>query len=171
VKLCDFGLARMIGPDEADAPPRLTSEIEVFGTPAFMAPEQVRRSLDADPRSDVYSMGVVLFALLTGRLPFTGRSALEVMDRQLHDAPPAPSDVVPGLAAAGIDALVLRALAKAREDRFQSMRALAEAIAAVPEDAVRDARPPRARPRRTVAPWQLAVGSIALVLALWLALS
>ncbi|HET6582341.1 MAG TPA: protein kinase, partial [Nannocystaceae bacterium] len=162
----DFGLARLVEPDaEGPAAPRLTSDVEVFGPPAFMAPEQVRRSSDADPRSDVYSVGVVLFALLTGRLPFDGRSAMQVLDRQLHDAPPRPSRLAPHIDAAA-EALILRALQKDPELRFAGMDALAEAIAAVPAVPVVAVQTVSgaAIARRA---WPFTVGAVALLALAW----
>jgi eukaryotic-like serine/threonine-protein kinase len=141
IKLVDFGIAKVLGPMMAGVAPsdprRLTSDMDVFGTPEFMSPEQARRSMDADPRSDVYATGVLLYALLTGRLPFEAGSAAEVMARHIYDDVPPPSLHEPGLPAA-VEAVVLRALEKRPDRRFQSMAEFAAAIQAIPREAIGD---------------------------------
>ena len=165
VVLVDFGIARMLPTaPSGESGARLTNEIEVFGTPAFMAPEQVRRTLDADPRSDIYSAGVVLFALLTGRMPFVGRSATHVLEQQVHKPPPPPSCFVDSIPRAA-EAVVLRALEKDPDRRFQSAEELAAAIASV--DDTNAASTSRAWSHSDV--WSLVLGAVALMLALWLA--
>jgi predicted Ser/Thr protein kinase len=106
VKIADFGLAKMIG-DETPAA-ALTGARDVMGTPHYMAPEQVERPLEVDHRADIYSVGVVFYQLLTGELPL-GRFALPSKKVQV--------DV-------RLDEIVLRALEKAPELRFQQASAL-----------------------------------------------
>jgi serine/threonine protein kinase len=74
VKIADFGLAKLVAPDEAAAGTRLTRSYQAMGTPHYMAPEQIERPLDVDHRADIYSLGVVFYELLTGELPM-GRFA------------------------------------------------------------------------------------------------
>jgi serine/threonine-protein kinase len=164
IELVDFGIARMTPAESAESGTRLTTEIEVFGTPAFMAPEQVRRTLDADPRSDIYSAGIILFALLTGRMPFAGRSATHVLEQQVHKPPPPPSCFVDSIPRAA-EAVVLRALEKDPDRRFQSAEELAAAIVSV--DDASSTRSRRAASRRDN--WSLVLGGLALIVALWLA--
>jgi serine/threonine-protein kinase len=102
VKVVDFGLARAVA-----APSTSTQAGVVLGTVGYVAPEQVTRGA-ADPRTDVYSAGILLFELLTGSPPYAGDSAIAVAYRHVHDDVPPPSSRVPGIAPA-LDELVQRA--------------------------------------------------------------
>jgi tetratricopeptide (TPR) repeat protein len=124
VKVLDFGLAKFLARRDDPALTRegVTVAGMVLGTVSYMSPEQAL-GRTVDHRSDLFSLGVVLYELLAGTLPFGGGSAIEIIDRLLH-AEPAP----PGAATAGVppelDAIVLTALEKAPEARYQSARAL-----------------------------------------------
>jgi len=118
--LIDFGLAKA---NEADA--ELTGTREIFGTPYYMSPEQGHAEL-IDARSDLYSLGVVYYEMLTGRKPFTGASAMEVIYK--HKRAELPK-IAPEFAS--YDALLQRLLAKLPADRFQSARELLQSIAAL----------------------------------------
>lgn len=113
-KVIDFGSARMAGLR------RLTFRIrgETTGTPDYMAPEQVEGGR-GDARTDIYALGVVLYELLTGVVPFEGDNPNAVMYQQVHATPPPPSRVRPELPP-WLDAVVMRALQKRPADRYQS---------------------------------------------------
>ncbi len=118
--LSDFGIARLSG-----AAPDLTRPDVAPGTVQFMAPEQGRGK--AVPASDQYSAGVLLYALLTGHMPFEGGDGLAIAIQHATEMPPAPSKVHPALSPA-VDAVVMRALAKQPDERFPTMRALVRAF-------------------------------------------
>jgi non-specific serine/threonine protein kinase len=127
VKVLDFGLAKFIGPNRfVDAttitPSPMTMAGMVVGTISYMAPEQALGH-PVDHRADLFSLGVVLFELLVGRLPFVGGSFTEVIDRILHEIPLPPSRLNPQVPAA-LDTIVGRALEKTPAMRYQTARAI-----------------------------------------------
>ncbi len=136
-KVMDFGLAKLRGAAS------LTRSMTTLGTVSFMSPEQARAE-DLDGRTDIWSLGVVLYEMLTGELPFKGDHDQTVIHAILHREPPRPSKLRPGLPQ-GLDNVVLRALAKKPAERYQTMEELREDLEAVAEGL----RPLRARrPRR-----------------------
>ncbi len=118
IKISDFGIARI----ESS---QLTQVGDVLGTPHYMAPEQFL-GMDIGVEADLFSVGVIAYELLTGRKPFTGNSAA-VMHQVLNQAPVNPTELNPRLSPL-LDRVLHTALAKKREDRFQSARAFAEAF-------------------------------------------
>jgi len=119
VKLTDFGLAKA-----EDS--RMTRTGVVMGTPSYMSPEQVLGK-DADARSDIYSMGLVLYECLTGDTVFVGENVLE---RQLKEMPPPPGSVVEGVPPE-MDTVIMKAIAKEPPDRFQTVRDFTTALRAL----------------------------------------
>ncbi|MBA3950200.1 MAG: serine/threonine protein kinase, partial [Acidobacteria bacterium] len=91
VKLLDFGIAKVLIPDELTAE---TVQGAVFGTPEYMSPESARGE-DVDHRADIYSLGIILFDMLTGRPPFEAQAANEVLQMQIHRPPPSPREFAP----------------------------------------------------------------------------
>lgn len=137
VKIVDFGIAQLRTNDEMAASEpkrrRLTKTGMIFGTPEYMAPEQAggRR---ADHRADVYAVGVILYEMFTGAVPFTGDSFVAVLTRTLQDPPPPMNEVAPDIAISGaLQVAILRALAKTPEERYASMGEFAQALLATPE--------------------------------------
>ncbi|HEU4326658.1 MAG TPA: protein kinase [Roseiflexaceae bacterium] len=153
IVLTDFGIARSL----SDVRTTATGPGVVMGTPAYVAPEQAISSASLTPACDVYSLGVVLFQMLTGRLPFDADTPMGVVLKHLYDEPPAPSGLRVDLPPT-VDAVVLRALRKEPEARYASAGALADALRdawpartaksapakAVPAAAAAPARKPRA---------------------------
>jgi len=135
VKVLDFGIAKLIGPQQANAPHN-TMMGTVLGTPTYMSPEQCRGQAELDHRSDIYSLGVMLYEMLTGTVPFRRDSPADVLLAHVHDAPASPFDLNPKLSK-HIGVAILRALEKDPARRFASMRELRDAVENV-------ARPPKA---------------------------
>jgi len=111
IKVSDFGAAQLARSD--------TTQVSGVGSPAYMSPEQIRGGEEIDFRSDMFSLGGVMYHMLTGKRPFGGGTAWELMDEILSKAPPAPSALQPGIPA-DLDDIVLRALGKSRDERFES---------------------------------------------------
>jgi serine/threonine-protein kinase len=123
--IADFGLARAIGAADYT---KLTATGVIVGTLYYMSPEQLREEPDLDQRTDIYSLGCMLYEMLSGAPPYTGRTLTEVASRILRG--PIPS--IRRLRAevpAPVDQTIARALAKARADRFTTM---SELLAALP---------------------------------------
>ena len=124
IKVLDFGLAKFVKGDVAEAArdtqPQVTMAGMVVGTVSYMAPEQAL-GRTVDHRTDLFSLGVVLFELATGRVPFAGSSPTEIIDRILHEIPPPPSRYSAAIPPS-FDAVVARALEKSPTFRYQNAR-------------------------------------------------
>jgi tetratricopeptide (TPR) repeat protein len=118
VKVLDFGIATAVGHGAADHTTTATLEGAVKGTPLYMAPEQVRGA-EADPRSDLFALGSVLYECLTGRTPFAGATRLEVVANVMGFDPPAPSSLNTRVSP-GLDTITRKLLAKLPDERYQS---------------------------------------------------
>jgi hypothetical protein len=119
--LMDFGIARMV-----EATTRLTQAGGVIGTPAYMSPEQsTGQSVDA--RSDIYALGIVLFELVTGRVPYHAETPLAVLFKHVNDPLPMPRTLNPALTEA-LERVILKSLAKRPQDRYQKMSEFVAAL-------------------------------------------
>jgi serine/threonine-protein kinase len=148
IKVMDFGLAKLLGPIDRQACNISGTEFAI-GTPGYMCPEQAKGE-EMDHRGDLYSVGVILYELLTGRLPFSGTSTMEVLIAHATDPPPpfaqiGAADWVP----AAVEAVVQACLAKGPGQRPASARDLAERFetALAHEEALQQQAPPRQDPR------------------------
>jgi hypothetical protein len=120
--LSDFGIAKILESGEST---QLTATGVGIGTPDYMAPEQWMGK--ADPRTDIYALGVVFFQMVTGRLPFTADTPAAVLIKHMQDPLPRPSSFVSDLPEA-VEQVIYKALAKEPENRFQDMGAFASAL-------------------------------------------
>ena len=138
IKVCDFGIAKLTdsrsltlsgrdGHSPTPSPsvtgflgPSLTSTGQLVGTPEYMSPEQARGD-SLDTRTDLYSVGVILYQLLTGQVPFNGESAIGIALKHVTDAPVPPSQIRSGISPE-LERICLKALQKARESRYQTAR-------------------------------------------------
>ena len=161
MKVLDFGLAKTETVSDADGQTQmdtvaLTGEGRILGTLAYMSPEQLGgKSLDAS--SDIFSLGVVLYEMATGRRPFEGDTPISTITATLNESPPPPSSVRDSLPSA-IDGVVSRCLEKDPAKRFQSADELESALHGVSTE------PSKSGPHRSR--WRLAVGSVLLLAAI-----
>lgn len=133
VKVCDFGIAKLVDVEEPHASGgeatrtgALTVHGTLVGTPEYMSPEQARGE-EADARSDIYSVGVLLYQLLTGRLPFHSANKIRIVIKHIEEEPIAPAEI-DSLVDLGLEAICLKAMSKLPADRFQSAREMRSAL-------------------------------------------
>jgi serine/threonine protein kinase/ligand-binding sensor domain-containing protein len=185
--LTDFGIAKIL-----EGSSQFTSSNALIGTPDYMSPEQAQ-GLPVDSRSDIYSLGIILYEMVTGQVPFEAETPLAVVLKHINAPLPLPTSIKPNLSLA-IEQVLLKALAKSPEDRFESAGAFQKAW----KDALQEARTPRAagagkkieqpdrpektklkkpkspeQPARRSLPltWIAAAGVLGLLLAGWLVIS
>ena len=128
VKIMDFGIARVLGSS------RMTMTGHLVGTPAYMSPEQITGA-DVDARSDIYSLGILLYQMLTGQVPFRKTSDFAILRAQVEELPPSPRELVKHVSPE-MERILLKALAKSPTERFQTAAEFLDAILnSVPEAA------------------------------------
>ena len=128
VKIIDFGISKFT---QGDPDKWRTRTGAVMGTPAYMSPEQARGSAGLDHRTDLYSMGTILFEMLTGALPYAGTNFAEYLAAMLVDEPRAPQSVYADFPSEA-EPIVLKALAKNPDQRFQNATEMLDALTALP---------------------------------------
>ncbi|MBP7862220.1 protein kinase [bacterium] len=130
VKVVDFGIAKLM-PSSGKQAQHLTATGEIFGSPIYMSPEQCTGST-LDARSDIYSMGAMMYEALTGQPPIMGRSVVETMEMHLTTPPPPLKETRPDLEInESLERVVMKALSKKPEARFQKMQELRDALEGV----------------------------------------
>lgn len=126
VVVVDFGLSKVVGASSGTT--GITAHGMIFGTPTFMSPEQARGE-ELDGRSDIYSAGVILYELLTETAPFASKSPIAILTMHSETMPETPRERAPGRGIPiDLEAVCLKAMAKKREDRFQTAAEFAEAL-------------------------------------------
>jgi eukaryotic-like serine/threonine-protein kinase len=129
VKVLDFGLAKLTGdPGAAGAPGHKTRAGTVMGTPHYMSPEQCQGRPDIDARADIYALGIMLFEMVTGQVPFTGNGYTEIILKHMMEPPPMARALLPSCPV-WLEHLILQLLAKDRDYRVQTMGEVRDAIA------------------------------------------
>jgi serine/threonine-protein kinase len=129
VKVLDFGISKIDSATLADPGFKITTTQTLLGSPAYMSPEQVRSSRDVDARTDIWSLGVILYESIAGGMLFAGRTLGEVFSKIREDPIPPLSSVRPGVPAE-IEAIVARCLQRKPDDRFATAAELREALRA-----------------------------------------
>src|SRR5262249_4079852 len=157
VKLFDFGIAKVNSPLAGRRTASITESGTIVGTPQYMSPEQAQgHSEEIDARSDLYMVGVILFEILCGRLPFEQETAGDLVIAHALTPPPSASLINPAISAP-LAAVIKSALEKRREDRYQSACEMAEALfralEAAPPPALPAPSPRPAPPPRRWIPW------------------
>jgi eukaryotic-like serine/threonine-protein kinase len=133
-KVVDFGISKSLrNSDAGEDNPRLTQTGMVLGTPLYMSPEQARGDEDLDHRIDIYALGVIMFELATGRVPFTGTNYLSIISQVLNDTPKSPRMYRPELSEE-LEAVVLKALEKDREQRYQTTAEMLADLSVLADD-------------------------------------
>jgi serine/threonine protein kinase len=134
-KVVDFGISKSLRSSDAgeEDSPRLTQTGMVLGTPLYMSPEQARGDEDLDHRIDIYALGVIMFELATGRVPFTGTNYLSIISQVLNDTPKSPRVYRPELSEE-LEAVILKALEKDREQRYQTTAEILADLSVLAED-------------------------------------
>jgi serine/threonine protein kinase len=126
VKVLDFGIAKVMG--GAGSALEMTATTQLLGTPLYMSPEQMRSTRNVDARSDIWSLGVILYRMLVGRPPFAGSTVTEICASVIGDQPDPPAMLRPDVPPA-LEAVVMRCLEKTPARRFESAAELARALA------------------------------------------
>ena len=126
VKILDFGIAKITenqDPNEA----KLTQAGIVYGTPEYLSPEQAQ-ALDLDHRTDIYSLGVMLYEMMTGRVPFRDDNPVKILTKHVFEEPERPSVAAPGRVSPTMEAIIMKAMSKKPEDRFDDALEMFKAL-------------------------------------------
>jgi serine/threonine-protein kinase len=132
VKILDFGIAKMAEASEGgDKRKALTKTGMIFGTPQYMSPEQIRGA-GVDHRTDIYALGVILYQILTGSLPFHAENPMGMLTKHLMEPPRPLAQALPGISCPPqLEALVMRCLEKDQNQRFQSMNEIVQVLSSL----------------------------------------
>ncbi|MFW5968452.1 MAG: serine/threonine protein kinase, partial [Persicimonas sp.] len=128
VKILDFGIAKIKQPDAEDQK-KLTKAGIVYGTPEYVSPEQAQ-AIDLDHRTDIYSLGCILYEMMTGQVPFRASNPVQTLTKHVYEEAPAPSEVSQRPIAPTMERIIQRAMAKDPDDRFDNALQMYEALVA-----------------------------------------
>jgi serine/threonine-protein kinase len=128
LKVLDFGISKLTSPTETQSQ-SFTRTSLLLGSPAYMSPEQLRNARDVDGRADIWALGTILFELIVGRTPFEAESLAELSAQILREPAPTPSSLAASPLPDGLDAVILKAIAKNRDERYRTITEFAMALA------------------------------------------
>ena len=137
VKILDFGIAKLKQPDNKEEQQKLTQAGIVYGTPEYLSPEQAQ-ALDLDNRTDLYSLGCMLYEMMTGYLPFDADKPVKIMTAHVYEEVTPPSQVAPNRVSPTMENIIMKALAKDPDDRFQDGMEMFEALVAREREIVQE---------------------------------
>lgn len=126
VKILDFGIAK-IKTSEGQQEAKLTQAGIVYGTPEYLSPEQAQ-ALELDQRTDLYSLGVMLFEMMTGRVPFNADSPVKILTMHVFQPPPSPNSIAGGRIAPTMEAIIMKSMAKKPAERYQNAMEMFKAL-------------------------------------------
>ncbi len=163
-KVVDFGISKSLRSSDAgeDDSPRLTQTGMVLGTPLYMSPEQARGDEDLDHRIDIYALGVIMYELATGRVPFTGTNYLSIISQVLNDTPKPPRTYRPELSEE-LEAVILKALEKDRANRYQTTAEMLADLSVLADDPTHSTQRARITGPRRHAPKKSGLRAVAWV--------
>lgn len=136
-KILDFGIAKLKQPDSPEAQKNLTQAGIVYGTPEYLSPEQAQ-ALELDQRTDIYSLGCILYELMTGRVPFDDTTPVKILTAHVFTEVTPPSQVAPNKVSPTMEKIIMKAMAKDAGERFQDALEMFEALVAREQELVRE---------------------------------
>ncbi|HEY9772735.1 MAG TPA: protein kinase [Planktothrix sp.] len=169
VRVIDFGIAKLLEGETSEVD-RLTTTGEVFGSPAYMSPEQAR-GVVSDQRSDIYSLGCVIYEMLTGCPPIMGKSSVETIMKQMtEEAPPLSAGSLKETFSLRLEEIVARCLEKDPEKRYQTMHALAQDLRTFQNLPLAEVAAPAKSQKKSQSQWRsnllfMMIGAFSMLLA------
>ena len=129
VKILDFGMAKLVDSNEEVKRQKISKSGIVYGTPSYVSPEQAQ-AVELDHRTDIYSLGCILYETLTGKRPYLAKSAAQMLAAHVHEDPRPLSEVAPGKVSPPMERIIARSMEKDPDDRFQNARTMLHALKA-----------------------------------------
>ncbi|MBK8257305.1 MAG: protein kinase [Polyangiaceae bacterium] len=158
IKVLDFGISKQVSTEALQSNPSLTKTTDVFGSPTYMSPEQLKASRNVDARADIWALGVILYELLTGAPPFGGGTVAEIFGAILHQPTPRIREVRKD-APAELERIILHCLEKEADKRFQNIAEFADALMPFGSESARESTARVSRILKVSGPNSRAAGS------------